>query len=40
MSIWLMTHARVESWLYTGVFMVLGGVLYLFTRGKPNKHSD
>jgi amino acid transporter len=32
LSIWLMTHARVESWLYTGAFMVLGGILYLFTR--------
>jgi amino acid transporter len=33
-SIWLMTHARAESWLYTGAFMVLGGVLYLFTGRK------
>ncbi len=33
-SIWLMTHAKPESWLATGAFMVLGGVLYLFTGRK------
>lgn len=31
-SIWLMTHASQQSWLTTGGFMVLGGVLYLVTR--------
>jgi APA family basic amino acid/polyamine antiporter len=33
-SIWLMTHASQQSWLTTGGFMVLGGVLYLVTRRK------
>ncbi len=31
-SIWLMTHASQQSWLTTGGFMLLGGVLYLATR--------
>ena len=31
-SIWLMTHASQQSWLTTGGFMVLGGLLYLVTR--------
>jgi LPXTG-motif cell wall-anchored protein len=29
-----MTHASLQSWLATGGFMLLGGVLYLFTRSK------
>ena len=33
-SIWLMTHASQQSWLTTGGFMALGGVLYLVTRRK------
>ena len=33
-SIWLMTHASQQSWLTTGGFMVLGGLLYLVTRRK------
>jgi APA family basic amino acid/polyamine antiporter len=32
LSIWLMTHASLKSWLATGVFMLLGSVLYLFSR--------
>jgi amino acid transporter len=32
LSLWLMTHASLKSWLLTAVFMVLGSFLYLFTR--------
>ncbi len=32
LSLWLMTHASVESWLMTGTFAVLGGVFYVVTR--------
>jgi APA family basic amino acid/polyamine antiporter len=32
LSIWLMTHASLKSWLATAVFMLLGSVLYLFSR--------
>jgi len=31
-SIWLMTHASLKSWVVTGVFMLLGAGLYLLTR--------
>jgi len=31
-SVWLMTHAALKSWLVTGVFMLAGSVLYLVTR--------
>jgi APA family basic amino acid/polyamine antiporter len=31
-SIWLMTHASLKSWVATGVFMILGGVLYYITN--------
>jgi amino acid transporter len=31
-SIWLMTHASLKSWLTTGAFLLVGGVLYLLTR--------
>jgi len=31
-SVWLMTHAALKSWLVTGVFMLVGGVLYLVTQ--------
>lgn len=31
-SVWLMTHASLQSWLTTGAFMILGGILYLVTR--------
>jgi amino acid transporter len=27
-SIWLMTHASLKSWVATGVFMLLGCILY------------
>lgn len=33
-SIWLMTHASQQSWLATGGFMILGGLLYVLTRRK------
>ena len=32
LSLWLMTHASMKSWLATGVFMLLGSVMYLITR--------
>jgi uncharacterized membrane protein HdeD (DUF308 family) len=31
-SVWMMTHAALKSWLVTGVFMLVGGVLYLVTQ--------
>jgi APA family basic amino acid/polyamine antiporter len=31
-SLWLMTHASLKSWLATGIFMLLGSVLYAATR--------
>jgi len=31
-SIWLMTHASMKSWVATGVFMLAGSVLYLLKR--------
>jgi len=31
-SLWLMTHASMKSWVVTGVFMLLGSVMYLVTR--------
>ena len=27
-SVWLMTHASMKSWVATGVFMLLGSLLY------------
>jgi len=32
LSLWLTTHASMESWLVTGAFAVLGGVFYMVTR--------
>jgi APA family basic amino acid/polyamine antiporter len=32
LSLWLTTHASMESWLVTGAFAVLGSVFYLLTR--------
>jgi amino acid transporter len=32
LSLWLMTHASMKSWLATGVFMLLGSVMYLISR--------
>jgi len=32
LSLWLLTHASLDSWLATGGFMLLGSVFYLFTR--------
>lgn len=40
-SIWLMTHASLKSWLVTGIFMVLGSALFAVTRRRsaiPNEH--
>jgi amino acid transporter len=34
LSVWLMSHAPLESWLLTGGFMVAGSVVYAFTRRK------
>ena len=35
-STWLLTHAAPESWLVTGVFMLLGGLLYVLKK-RPEK---
>jgi amino acid transporter len=32
LSIWLMTHAPLKSWLITAAFMALGTILYVVTR--------
>jgi amino acid transporter len=32
LSIWLMSHASAKSWLLTAGFMVLGALMYFFTR--------
>jgi len=32
LSLWLMTHASMKSWLATGVFMLLGSVMYVISR--------
>jgi len=31
-SIWLMTHASLKSWTATGIFMLIGGVMFLVSR--------
>ena len=31
-SIWLMTHAPLKSWLITAAFMAVGTILYVLTR--------
>jgi amino acid transporter len=31
-SLWLMSHAPLESWLVTGAFMAAGAVVYAFAR--------
>jgi amino acid transporter len=33
-SVWLMTHASLKSWKLTGLFMVIGGILYFLTQRK------
>lgn len=33
-SLWLMTHAPLKSWLVTAAFMAAGAVIYAFTRRK------
>ena len=33
-SIWLMTHASMKSWVATGVFMLIGSVLYAIKRNR------
>jgi hypothetical protein len=35
-SLWLMTHASLKSWLATGIFMLLGSALYAVTRRRPS----
>jgi amino acid transporter len=32
LSVWLLTHASLQSWLATGGFMLLGSVIYFFTN--------
>jgi hypothetical protein len=32
LSLWLTTHASMESWLVTGAFAVLGSIFYALTR--------
>ena len=34
LSVWLLTHASLQSWLATGGFMLLGSILFLFMRRK------
>lgn len=34
LTLWLMTHAALQSWLATGAFMLLGGALYAITHRK------
>jgi amino acid transporter len=34
LSLWLMSHAAIDSWLATGGFMIVGSLLYLVTRQK------
>ena len=34
LSLWLMTHASLQSWLATGGFMLIGSILYAFTHRK------
>jgi amino acid transporter len=35
-SIWLMTHAPLKSWLITAAFMAVGTILYVFTQRSRN----
>ena len=32
LSTWLLTHASLKSWLFTGAFMLAGFVFYGFVR--------
>ena len=32
LSLWLTTHASMESWLVTGAFALLGSVFYVATQ--------
>jgi amino acid transporter len=32
LSLWLLTHAPMKSWLFTGVFMLAGAVVFYFVR--------
>jgi uncharacterized membrane protein YhhN len=36
LSLWLMTHAGIKSWLVTAVFMACGALMYRFTRRNGN----
>jgi APA family basic amino acid/polyamine antiporter len=40
LSLWLMTHASLQSWLATGGFMLLGSVFYVFTGRKRRVAPD
>jgi amino acid transporter len=39
LSVWLMTHASQKSWLVTGGFMILGSIMFAFTRRKQAVHA-
>jgi amino acid transporter len=34
LSLWLMTHVSLQSWMATGGFFVVGGIFYFFTGRK------
>jgi amino acid transporter len=34
LSIWLLSNASMKSWLFTGIFMLIGTVVYLLVRMK------
>ena len=36
LSLWLMTHASLKSWLVTGLFMLAGGVLFWITSRRAS----
>ena len=40
LSLWLISHAPLQSWLATGGFMVLGGLLYFVTRRQTRDTAD
>lgn len=40
LTLWLMTHASLQSWLATGGFILVGGFMYLFTRSRQATASE
>ena len=34
LSIWLLSNAPLKSWLFTGIFMLIGTVVYFLVRMK------